>query len=124
NGPERWVAAASALTGRAVCARARHFLSRLDEPARLSAAGEGFEDRRRALLRQGNGTYRLLEPLVSWLAVRAGGSAAQRERLGRQLQAAGERLPWRPEELIALRQAQGGPIGVALLIVFGLIGRL
>jgi tight adherence protein C len=122
--PDQLVAAASPLVGLAVFALARHFLSRLDEPAPLSAGGEGFEDRRRALLRQGNGTYRMSEPLVNWLAVRAGGSAAQRERVGRQLQAAGERLPWRPEELIALRQAEGGLIGVALFIVFGLMGQL
>jgi tight adherence protein C len=122
--PDELVAFASALAGVAVFALARQFLSGLAVPERLTATGEGFEDRRRSLLRQGSGSYRMLEPLVGLMAARAGGGAAQRDRLERQLQAAGERLPWRPAELIGLRQAEGALIGVGLVILFGLMGSL
>src|SRR5262249_52324737 len=101
-----------------------HFFSRLGIQPRFSPTGESFEDRRRAMLRQGSSTYRLFEPLVDWVAGWAGGSLARRDAVGRQLQAAGERLPWQPGEPIALRQVEGAVVGTAVLLLLGLVGNL
>lgn len=122
--PEQLVAVASALVGVAAFIAARVLLSRLNDPPRPAPGGETFEDRRRALLRQGSATYRLFEPMVDWVATWAGGSPNRREAVAAQLQASGERLPWQPAELVALRQVEGVLAGGSLALLFGLVGSL
>lgn len=89
-----------------------------------------FEQERRTQLRAANTIYRLTEPWIDQLA--AGRRAQHREDLDRlqtQLLAAGETLPWKPEEYLAVRQVEAllAAIGGALFgwlfsgLMFGVV---
>lgn len=78
-----------------------------------------FDEERRARLRQGDSFYRLCEGLIDRLA-RRNATSIPPERLRhleREMKAASLRLPWLPEEYLAVMQVLAALVGVAGFLV-------
>ncbi len=103
----------SATLGVAVAALAGGVLGLFSRP-RLGLADVGvFEFQRRALLREGSSLYRWFEHSVDWLAAHYRQEKPESLAiLKRNIYLAGIRLPWKPEEYLAVKFVE--TIAVAL----------
>lgn len=87
-----------------------------------STAGWSFEGQRRQTLREHDAAYRWFEPLIDDLAARAAAwNPARLDKIRHDLTAADERLPWQPEEVIAVKLLESV---MASLVCAGLGGYL
>jgi len=82
-----------------------------------------FERQRRADLRAGNLVYRWFEPIVDELAAFFGKKDAESlASLGVSLVAGREKLPWKPQEFLAVKWLEGALIGVGIFLMLWLGG--
>ena len=111
--------AASAFAGLGTAAFTAWVQRSVNRPLPESAATWEFETSRRMALRRGNSAYRWFEPVIDEMAqwYQRNGRLT---KLATQLVSAGELLPWKPEEFLAVKLVEGligGAIGFLLGIV-------
>ena len=79
-----------------------------------TASSWEFEEARRIRLRQGSAAFRWMEPIIDELARRnARRRTAHLETIARAMGMLRDPRPWRPEELLAVRQLESGLAAVA-----------
>lgn len=94
------------------------FLSVLTYPRNLLGSTHPFEVQRRTELRAGNVVYRWLEPLVDELgAFFKRKDSESLKSLGVNLVAGREKLPWKPEEFLAVKWFEAVLLGAGLFFV-------
>jgi tight adherence protein C len=80
-----------------------------------------FDRRRREQLRK-NSSFRLLEPVADWVIARGWfRNPTAEQQVEGELQAAGERLPWRADEYLAVRRLEAVGIGFAGGVLVGAV---
>lgn len=113
--------AASTFAGLGTAALTTWIQRSVNRPMPKTAATWEFEGSRRIALRKGSAAYRWFEPVVDEIAhwYRRSGRLP---KLATQLVSAGEPLPWKPEEFLAVKLAEGligGAIGFLLGFLMG-----
>jgi tight adherence protein C len=99
------------------------FLSVVTYPRELLGDTHPFERQRRAELRTDNFVYRWFEPVVDELAEFLSRKDSESlKSLGVSLTAGREKLPWKPEEYLAVKWIEAVLLGGGLFLVFWLGG--
>jgi tight adherence protein C len=118
----QWILYGSGCLAAAVASLSWIVLRMVCRPRVMQAATWEFESSRRLKIAEKSSTYRWFEPLVDELAARQRRSPERLEKIGRDLVAVNEPLPWKPEEYVAVKQLEaaiGAVIAFALGAMFG-----
>ncbi|HEX4412733.1 MAG TPA: type II secretion system F family protein [Lacipirellulaceae bacterium] len=91
-------------------------------PRDLLGDSHPFERQRREELRTGSFMYRWFEPLVDELAKLIGGRNSALDSLRQNLVASREKLPWKPEEFLAVKWLEGALSGGGVFLALWLLG--
>jgi tight adherence protein C len=95
----------------------------ITQPRERPGDSHPFERQRREELRAGNFIYRWFEPLIDEIAAMfAKSRPAAMAELQRNLVASREKLPWQPEEFLAVKWLEGILAGVLLFVFLWLAG--
>ena len=114
---------ASALVAAAVAWFLYQLLTVVTYPRDRLGDSHPFERQRRADLRAGNLVYRWFEPIVDELAAFFGKKDAESlASLGVSLVAGREKLPWKPQEFLAVKWLEGALIGFGIFLMLWLGG--
>jgi tight adherence protein C len=91
-------------------------------PREMLGDAHPFERQRRDELRAGNLIYRWFEPVVDEIAAVLRKQSKSLENLQRDLAISREKLPWRPEELLATKWLEAVAGGLVLFLILWLAG--
>jgi tight adherence protein C len=114
---------ASAFVALAVGLICSQFLALATYPRQQLGDSHPFERQRRDELRSGNAIYRWLEPLVDEISSLVGRAKSHAlSELQRYLTVSREKLPWRPEEFLAVKWLEAAAAGGVLFLILWLAG--